>query len=128
MNRCRLYLRDLQYRYLKALGEPTGALPREHPPALALRWAVEYLTSKFVTWATTPRMHSTPTMGGAPAPMNLDPQSPGASTAATGEGQDSRDLLDMSPPKRGRTEAASGVTLDASGTSSGRNSPWPWDK
>ena len=38
--------------------------------------------------------------------------SPGASTA-TGEGLEARGLLDMSPPKRGRMEAAGGVTLDA---------------
>ncbi|CAE7795568.1 CPK2 [Symbiodinium sp. CCMP2592] len=45
-------------------------------------------------------------------PMQLDPVSPGASTA-TGEGAEARDLLDMSPPKRGRTDGNNGVTLEA---------------
>ena len=65
-------LREAVTRYLTALGDPTGAQPREYPAGLALCWVIPYLTSEFVTWATRSRMHSAPTLGGAPAPMNLE--------------------------------------------------------
>ncbi|CAE7669653.1 unnamed protein product [Symbiodinium sp. CCMP2592] len=60
-------------------------------------------------------MTTTPahTFGALAGPMQLDPASPGASTAATGSGGDHRDLLDITSPKRGRTEAGQGVTLEA---------------
>ena len=68
-------LREAVTRYLTALGDPTGAQPREYPAGLALCWVIPYLTSEFVTWAMRSRMHSAATLGGAPAPMNLEPLS-----------------------------------------------------
>ena len=110
---------DTDTRYITEIGETTRPPRGPSDQGHALRWELAGILLKIVTWATTPRMHSTPYGSGGPVDVNmvLEPQSPGASTVATAAtGAEGRDLLDMSPAKKGRTEGQppqGGITLEA---------------